>query len=163
MALRIMYSVFVGILVSLFIGLGISAFYPAPAQPEYPTKLEGLNLEPTASPNPEVEKLKKERDDYYEAQEKYRKEISPRYNRNVSIASMIGAIVVLIISLVFVRQIKFLSDGLLLGGVLTLLYSVIRGFMTEENMYRFVVVSVGLVVALVLGYVKFIKDHEDDK
>ena len=54
-------------------------------------------------------------------------------------------------------SILFIADGLLLGGVLTLLYSVIRGFGTEDNMFRFVVVSVGFAISLFLGYVKFIQ------
>jgi hypothetical protein len=43
---------------------------------------------------------------------------------------------------------------------LTLIYSVIQGFGTEDNMFRFLVVSAGLFISLVLGYIKFIKPKE---
>lgn len=168
MALKIMYTIFLALLVALFVGLGISAFYPAPKMPEYPKALERKPYiapvdvsSQSLTPAPETTEEKKMREEFEDASDKYNKELLPRYNRNVSIASMIAAVIVLVISLVFVKRIEFLSDGLLLGGVLTLLYSVIRGFMGEDNRYRFAVVTVGLVVALILGYVKFIKPSEN--
>jgi hypothetical protein len=82
---------------------------------------------------------------------------SKNYNRNVSIIALVASIVVVIASLTFFKTLLLIADGLLLGGVLTLLYSVIRGFDTDDNMFRFIVVSIGLLISLVLGYVKFIQ------
>lgn len=166
MAIRIIYSIFLGLLVSLFIGLGIAAFYPAPEAPTYKPELEfvpapavdstGKAISPTESPE-----QKKEREAYRQASDKYHKETMPAYNRRVSIISMLGAIIVLVISLTALTQIKLLSDGLLLGGVLTLLYSIIRSFMSDSNVYSFISVTIGLAFALILGYAKFI--HPDKK
>lgn len=82
------------------------------------------------------------------------------YNRNVSIAAIIAAIIFVVLSLTLLKTILFLADGVLLGGVLTLLYSIVRGFNTEDNMFRFIVVAVGLVIVLFLGYIKFIRQKE---
>jgi hypothetical protein len=53
------------------------------------------------------------------------------------------------------------ADGLLLGGVFTLAYAVGRGFMADDK-FRFVAVSVSLVIALVTGYLKFVRPLEKD-
>ncbi len=55
---------------------------------------------------------------------------------------------------------SIISDGLLLGGVFTLGYSIIRGFAGDDDKFRFFVVIVGLVVTVVLGDLKFIRDEE---
>jgi len=65
-----------------------------------------------------------------------------------------------IASLTFFKKILIIADGLLLGGLLTLIYSVMRGFGTEDNILRFIVVTVGLIISLFLGYVKFIRPSE---
>jgi hypothetical protein len=45
----------------------------------------------------------------------------------------------------------------MLGGLLTFAYSIMRGFGAEDNRVLFVIVSVGLAVALGLGYVRFLR------
>jgi len=63
----------------------------------------------------------------------------------------------LILSLVLQKKIDMLSDGLLLGGVFTLIYSIFRSFGGNDSRYSFAVVSVGLILTMVLGYIKFIQ------
>jgi hypothetical protein len=53
-----------------------------------------------------------------------------------------------------------IADGILLGGVFTTIYGIIRGLMSEDTKFRFIIVTVGLIIALVLGYIKFIKNKE---
>jgi hypothetical protein len=79
------------------------------------------------------------------------------YSRNVSIIALIAAVLMMVLSLTLFKQITIIADGLLLGGVLTLAYSVIRGFSSNDDMVRFLVVSASLLVALTLGYIKFVK------
>jgi len=83
------------------------------------------------------------------------------YSRNVSIIASIFSIVILVVSLTFLKNLRLLSDGLLLGGLFTQVYSVIRGFMSEDNKYRFIVVTIGLIISLVIGYIKFIKKEKE--
>jgi magnesium-transporting ATPase (P-type) len=85
---------------------------------------------------------------------------SEAYSRNVSIIALLASIVMLVLSLTMFKQITIIADGLLLGGVLTLAYSVIRGFGSNDDMVRFMVVSASLIVALTLGYIKFVKNFE---
>jgi hypothetical protein len=167
MIIKFIYTLFLGILFALFVGLGIAAFYPAPVAPKYPDKLslapasnydEKTGSFVAAPESAETVQLRKE----YEAQStEYREVISPRYNRNVSIVSVIAAVLALVVSLTFMQKIDLISDGLLLGGVILLGYSIIRGFMSENNvLVLFMVTAAGLVAAVTVGYMKFVKTHE---
>jgi len=69
----------------------------------------------------------------------------------------VAAVVLLVLSLTVLKNLMVLSDGLLLGGLLTQAYGVIRGFESENNKIRFLVVTVGLIISAVVGYIKFIK------
>jgi hypothetical protein len=53
-----------------------------------------------------------------------------------------------------------IADGILLGGVFTTMYSIIRGLMSEDSQFRFLIVVIGLGIALALGYIKFIRPRE---
>ena len=83
------------------------------------------------------------------------------YSRNVSIISISAAILILIVSLTLLSKIRMIADGILLGGVFTTVYSIIRGVMSEDTKFRFLIVTIGLLIALVLGYIKFIKPKEE--
>jgi hypothetical protein len=49
----------------------------------------------------------------------------------------------------------------LLGGVFAAAYSIIRGLMSENTQFRFIIVVIGLAIALALGYIKFIRPKAD--
>lgn len=149
--LKVVYAFFVGLLLAIFVGVGISTFYTAPQPPREP-----IYGRPAAQTDAEIDKAQQEA---VAAQEEYSKQVST-YNRNVSIIALVAAVVFVAAGLMLASRINILSDGLLLGGVFTLIYSLGRGFMTDENTYRFMIVTAGLVVALVLGYIKFIKPEQ---
>lgn len=151
MDLKFIYILFIGILLAIFVGVGIEAFYP---QPPIPTCWQNLNkpLTPEQTQTPE----------YLQSQERCNQEYNgliQEHNKNVSIIAIVGAVIFLVISLVFLAKIALISDSILLGGVLTLLYSIVHGFNVGDNMFRFILVTVGVVVALGLGYLKFVKPH----
>lgn len=126
--LQILYSAFIGIMVSLFVGFGIAAFYPAPNQQEFNDK----------------------------SYERYI-EASKEYNRNVAVAAVVISVLILLLSLVIVQNIPAISDGLLLGGILTLLYGTAQSIGTGDERIMFAFVTVGLVVAVAIGYLKFVR------
>jgi D-alanyl-lipoteichoic acid acyltransferase DltB (MBOAT superfamily) len=158
MLLKYIYTLFIGILLALFVGLGIAAFYEAPKMPDYPPSLQYARpLSPDKYGTDEA-KLQAEQIKYDKVSKDYQK-VSNQYNRNVSIYTTVAAIIILVLSLTLVRNLLLISDGLLLGGVFTLMYSIIRGFDTQDNKFRFVMVTTGLVIALILGFLKFIKPY----
>jgi hypothetical protein len=149
--LKTAYSFFIGILLAIFVGFGISAFYVQPVAPEYPNQVIG---------GKELTEKEKQVEQQFNVQQKeWEKKMKP-YNRNVSIMTLIAATVLVAISLLFEKKIKILSDGLMLGGIFTLLYSIGRSFAAQDSKYTFLTVSIGLVVAVVLGYFRFIRPEK---
>lgn len=143
-----------GVLFATLVGVGIAAFYPQPKPPEEPSALKipregGLN-------KPVFEELKKEQEEYDSAERVFVNKLQV-YNRNVSIIAIIASICTLVVSLTFFKKILLIADGLLLGGVLTVLYSIIRGFGSGNNKFQFIIVLIGFILSLTLGYIKFIK------
>lgn len=148
-AIKIIYSIFLGLLIALFIGLGINTFYPGPKEPSYPTETSYTKDVPT-------EEQAAKQNEYNDAYAKYNEEFKV-YSRNVSVIALICAVILLVVSLIYEKKIRVLADGILVGGLFTLIYSIIRGFMSEDTKMTFVTVSIGLLVVLYLGYHKFVR------
>ncbi len=155
MGIKVIYTFLLGIFVAVFVGVGIAAFYPELKYPEPPVALKYCSSEMIKGEEQYAE-FKAEAEKFNTVENDYRVK-SQIYNKNVSIISLIASILIVIASLTLFKKIYVIADGLLLGGVLTLIYSVIRGFGADDNMFRFIIVSIGLFISLFLGYIKFIK------
>ena len=159
MILKYIYTVFLGILLATFVGVGIAAFYPQPKYPQYPPMFAPQAVKPFSeaqNDSTQAALLQKQEQESYRISQDFQK-LSEDYNKNVSVISLTSAIIILLLSLTLVKNLIYIADGTLLGGVLTLLYSIVRGFGSQDDMFRFVVVTIGLLIALILGYIKFIK------
>lgn len=77
--------------------------------------------------------------------------------RNTSIVLIILATVVMGVSLVRSEQLRVLSNGLLLGGVFTMLYGVGWIIASGESWARLIVILFATAVTIALGYVKFVR------
>lgn len=155
MIIKYVYIVFLGILLATFVGVGIAAFYKEPVYPETPVTLKYARPYPEGVVStPSAEYIKEQ--EAFDAKSKKFQDNLALYNRNVSIISLGFSILMLVLSLIFFKKITVIADGLLLGGVLTLAYSVIRAFNTHDDIYRFLAVSAGLIVSMILGYIKFV-------
>ncbi len=155
--IKTIYIIFVGILLAIFAGIGIDTFYSAPEYPETPQLLKLYNLPTEPICDPDISAQLEQEQKTFDQNLKTYKEDSEQYSKNVSIISLIIAVLVLITSLTLFHKILVIADGLLLGGVLTLLYSVVRVFGSGNNKMRFIVIAVVFAVSLILGYLKFIK------
>lgn len=153
--IKLVYTVFLAIMVALFVGLGVQTFYPAPKMPEWPTELQFAKGDPstyTADQQAIQRKFDQEQKDYRDQNKKY--------SLNASIIIVIASIVLLSLSLTLLHPLILISDGVLMGGVFTLLYGIIRGFMSENDKYQFVVITLGLIIAITLGYIRFTKPEK---
>ena len=161
MILKFFYTIFIGILLALFVGVGTAAFYKAPKYPEQPAALKIPYSSPYDSPARATESsaLLAEQEKF-DRQYKAFEEKNQLYHRNVSIIGLTAAVIMLVISLTVFRSLSVIADGLLLGGVFTLIYSMFRGFETKDEIFRFIVISIGLAISLIIGYIKFIKSQE---
>lgn len=157
--MRLVYTVFLALLVALFWGMGIAAFYPSPKAPETPAIVE----QSYKSPGESLSVAEKEAQLVFEKEQKNYNEKIKVYSRNVSMVALGLAVLTLVVSLVVSGRIPILSDGLLLGSVFTLAYAIIRGFVSEDARFRFVVVTVGLLITVFIGYLKFIKGSKESK
>lgn len=143
----LLYTFFLGILIALFIGVGINTFYEPPPAPEYPIELNTYGKELTES--------QAVRQRLFEEQERaYQKTMKP-YNRNVSIITIVCAVVLLLVGLLYEKKMKVITDGVLLGGLFTLFYGLGRGFASEDSKYVFAVASLSLITVVYLGYRRF--------
>jgi hypothetical protein len=149
--LKLVYTFFLGLLLAIFVGVGVNTFYPGPKAPEYPTSINTYGKEPDA------EQLAKQKE-FDQKMEQHNKDSKP-YNRNVSMLTLAAAVIFLAVSIMYEKRIKIIADGVMLGGLFTLLYSIGRGFASEDSKYVFIVVTVGLAIVLYLGYHRFVKDN----
>lgn len=154
MIIRIIYTFLVGLFLAIFVGVGISAFYKGPTYPEMPAILKYCTTE--LKDVKQYSQFKIQAESFDKAEKAFMVQ-SQSYNRNVAVIAITAAIILVIVSLTFLKKILLIADGILLGGVFTLMYSVIRGFEAQDTMFQFFVVSVGLFISLILGYVKFIQ------
>lgn len=159
--IKLMYSVFLGLTIVMFVGVGVSTFYSSPVEPDYIeeniTFVDGepVPIEENAEMKEVREQYDKDRDAYDEAMQDY--------SRNVAIVTMIIATALLFISVTKAEKLAAIGEGVLLGGIFTLLYSLMRGLMSGDDIVRFLVITVGLVIALWLGKVKFMPEVEGNK
>ena len=150
--IKYIYTFFVALFLAIFVGFGISVFYESPKPPAQPGWYNSPNIgktEPT-----EAQRL--EETAYNAKMDEFQKTTMSNYNRNVSVIVLVVAVVILVISLVFETKLGIISDGILLGGIFTLLYGVGRGINVDSNKYRFLVATIGLLVTIALGYIKFV-------
>lgn len=152
MALKVIYMILVGILVSIFVGVGIDAFYTAPEYPKYPEMIVKAPVDGEI----DDEASRKVMEDYQKEYDRVDKE-HKIYNRNVSIIAIVSSVLIALVSIILHSKTSVISDGLLLGSVLTLLYSVARGFGSDNEKFRFVITAICLIIVLAIGYWKFIR------
>ena len=150
--LKFVYSFFLGLLLVVFVGMGVASFYQPPQPPEYPKTLETVK----AGPDGYTEEQQRADDAYQQASKNYTTQ-SEDYNRNVAMIVLAAAVILVVLGLTLHAKTDVIADGILLGGVFTLLYSIGRSFAGQDPKYSFTVVSMGLIVTFVVGYLKFIK------
>ena len=140
--LRIIFTLFVGAILALFIGFGIHTFYPPPGPPD--TASAEFKANPSDADIEKASSAQKAYDTAYQA-----------YSRNVSMVSMGGAVLLLALSLGLERKNKVMANGILLGGLLTLVYGVARGFASRDTTTLFITLTVALALVMVLGFRRF--------
>lgn len=153
--IKYIYILFTGLLIAFFVGIGIATFYPGPEQPEYPKELNKVDQLGEAG----IAAGQEAQDAYDLAYEKYEEEESV-YQRNVSVVLVIISVILLVLSLAGMRNMPIIADGTLLGGLFTLFHAVARGFMADDAKFKFLIISISLLVVFIMGYIYFVKPHQ---
>jgi Flp pilus assembly protein TadB len=163
-ALQTIFSFFLGLMVLAFIGVGVNTFYPSPTtqhekeQQAISRQIETIqattqNKSLDATQQAQIRQLE---DQQNALQDKIDAEMRD-WARNTSIVLVIFATIVMGVSLVRSEELRVLSNGLLLGGLFTMLYGTGWVIFSGNSTARFVVIAFALVVAIALGYVKFVR------
>jgi hypothetical protein len=161
--LRTIFSFFLGLMLVAFAGVGVYTFYPPPD--EFNTQIRELNRREemirdsrpadqlTEEDRAEIREVNQER---YALQDASREAQRP-WGRTTSIILMVTATLAMAVSLIRADQLPVISNGLLLGGVFTMLYGVGWIIATDVSKARFVVMAIALVITLALGYLRFVR------
>lgn len=152
---RTVYAFLLGTLLALFVGLGVLTVHPGPGEPAPP---------PAVATARESRELAPEEQQQWSAYERDREawaEESLRHHRDVGVAALVAAVLLVAVSPAVERRRPVLGHGILLGGLLTLLHGVVRGLLSQDTLAAFGLVTVALVVVLHLGYRRFVDRPTD--
>lgn len=166
-ALQVIFSFFLGLMVLAFIGVGVNTFYPQP-RARYQDELDDLwreqeRLDRTRSASGRLDpaneaaydRTQERIDELTELQESQQR----TWARNTSIVLILFATAVMSVSLIRSDQLRVISNGLLLGGLFTMVYGVGWVLFSGESIARFVVIVFAFVVTVALGYLKFVRER----
>lgn len=144
--LQVIYSFFLGLVVVGLVAIGINTFHPQPPWPEY-----AWEKYPGASPSPE--QIAEQ-----EAAMQAARAAQEAWSLNTSIILLICATVILAVSLWRPAKMAVISNGLLLGGIFTMIYAVGQSLSgSSGQLPRFFVALAALVLTVGIGYLTFIR------
>lgn len=161
--LRTIFSFFLGLMLTAFVGVGVYTFHPPPTQ--YDSQIQDLDhreqairgagpsIELTPADRDQIREINRQRSELIDAAAELRKPWCLR----TSIILIVFSTLALAVSLVRADQLPVISNGLLLGGVFTMLYGVGWIAATGTSITRFLVMTAALVITLGLGYVRFVR------
>lgn len=167
--LHVIFAIFLGLMVTAFIGVGVYTFYPFPGTP-FSERLQALHRqEQTVRNSRSAEQLtpadrariQEIQDEANRAQDSL-KSARQHWGRRTSIILIIFATLTMAISLVRADRLPVISNGLLLGGVFTMLYGVGWIVSTDTSVTRFMVMTAALIITLGLGYVRFVRNPGEE-
>lgn len=161
--LRTIFSFFLGLVLTAFVGVGVYTFYPPPEQ--YQRQLQDLtrreqailNAQPSGETSAEersrLQEINQQRNKLVDAEAEARRP----WGRGMSIVLIVFATVSMAVSLIRADQLPVISNGLLLGGLFTMLYGVGWILATDVSITRFLIITAALLVTLGLGYLRFVR------
>jgi hypothetical protein len=164
--LQVIFAIFLGLMVTAFIGVGVYTFYPSPDQ-ALNTRIQDLMRQQQAIRNfrPEGALTQDDRDrlqvltNQINTLQDRGSQGREAWGRTTSIVLIAFATLVMAISLIRADELPVISNGLLLGGVFTMVYGVGWIIATNTSVTRFVILTVALAITIGLGFVRFVRGH----
>jgi len=149
--------------------VGVYTFYPPPEQFESQTR-EFMQREQairdarspdklTEKDRAQIAEINRERNELFDS---VREEQMP-WGRTTSIILIVCATIFMIVSLVRADQLPVISNGLLLGGIFSMLYGIGWVIATDTSIMRFLAISAALLITLGLGYLRFVRIGKSGK
>jgi hypothetical protein len=163
-ALQTIFSFFLGLMVVAFVGVGVNTFFPGPSekfsQARQQLSRQQESVSRKAAPGSYSPREQAQLDSLAEEQSKtgQREQAELKdWARSTSIVLVLFATLVLVVSLLLSERLRVISNGLLLGGLFTMIYGVGWVVFSGNSVARFWVISFALAVALGHGYAKFVR------
>lgn len=169
-ALQAIFSVFLGLMITAFVGVGVYTFYPNPAQ-DTQERIETLyrdqNLinkcdqpggckassQLTQAERDDLERIDKE----IRALEQGSSQEMRSWAQRTSVILVVLATILMAISLALRQSVSVISNGVLLGGLFTMLYAVGWGIASGNSISRFLVLTAAVAISIGLGYLRFVR------
>lgn len=161
--LQTIFSVFLGLMLTAFVGIGTYTFHPPPttlrdtlaANRNAQQQVRGRSTDEqlTESQRADLRRLEAEHEQVLVRLDTLEK----GWRRSTSIVLIVFATLAMACSLVRADELPVVSNGLLLGGVFTMLYGIGWVIQSDSTVGRFAVITVALLVTLVLGYLRFVR------
>jgi len=163
-ALQTIFSFFLGLMVTAFIGVGVYTFHPPDTSFDRQLRdidqeeqaIVGFRAPPTELTEAEEARMRELADArraVFDASEAARR----AWGRSTSIILIAFATLAMAVSLVRADKLPVISNGLLLGGVFTMVYGVGWIVTSDASVTRFLVMTVALAITLALGYARFVR------
>lgn len=169
-ALQLIFSLFVGVLTAVVVGVGVWTFYPPPYGENSPKQQELQELQEeqgkyyeTKSPENLKGEEKEEFDRRQERIDELNDEIQADHKTWAVVTSIIVisiATLLMAISLFLPEAAKVFSNGILLGGLFTVLYGTGVSFTGGDSRARFFVVLAALALSIGIGYLRFVRGRK---
>ena len=170
--LQAIFAVFLGLMITAVVGVGVYTFHPNPGD-ESQEQIQALYDERSAidgcnSPTPnecktwnQLTTAERARAKAIDAQvttlQRASEEKSSQWRMSTSVILIVIATMLMAVALALGDSVTVLSNGILLGGLFTMLYGVGWGLASGNSVTRFLVLVAALAVSLVLGYLKFVR------
>lgn len=163
--LQAIYAVFLGGVMTAFVAVGLFTFYPQPTT--YQSQIEQLDSRENAiysdckastcvttpAEDAELKQIQTERQALVKKADAEQQD----WNRVAGIMMIGIATVLLAVSLVRWDRAIVISNGLLLGGLFTMVFGIGLTLAGGDDVLRFVVLAIALAITVVLGYLRFAK------
>ena len=164
--LQLIFAFFLGLMVTAFTGVGVYTFYPDGMEPFEERQEDLLDRQSDIREARTSEGLTAEQQVEIDAIEDAMRDLQDerdahwqRWAHNTSIILIIFATLVMGISLVRADQLPVINNGLLLGGVFSMLYGTGWTLASGNSRTRFWVMAAALLITLVLGYLRFARER----
>lgn len=165
--LQIIFAIFLGLMVTAFVGVGVYTFHPSPAEP-LEKRIQSLVREEreVADAKPDADKTPADRARMQELRREadgLRDQVraaNQDWGRMTSIILIAFATLVMAISVLRADHLPVVGNGLLLGGVFTMVYGVGTIIATNSSVARFLILTVALAITIGIGWVRFVRRRD---
>lgn len=152
MLLEGLYSILLGVFLTFFVGIGINTFYPPVMYTEPVSCMTPAPIQKETEP---VQSLQSQVQCQKEIKQSQAKTNS--YSQNVSLISLVAAVLFIGIGFIVFRSTQLFSSGFLFGSIFTLLYSLARGLNSNNHVFAFIVVVIAIILVMAIGYLRFVR------